>query len=312
MTARWEGTFVIAKLEYLLALARTRHFARAAETLGVAQPTLSAGIKQLEETLGVLLVRRGSRFQGFTPEGERVLDWARRIVGDVRAMREELTQLRRGSLSGHLRLAVVPTALAMVASLTAPLHARNPALRFTVLSRTSIEILAALENLDIDAGITYLDNEPLGRVRTVPLYIERYHLLVAASSPWATRGIGRRRGLTWEAVGKLPLCLLTPDMQNRRIIDSKLREAGVSETLPTLESDSIITLFSHVRTGQWVSVLPAMLVDTLGPSDELRAIPIAEPPTLHTIGLIVPMRETLTPLAAALITEALRWASPGQ
>ena len=83
------GRPLLEKLEFLLALAREKHFGRAGETCGVTQPTLSAGIKQLEETFGVLLVNRGSRFQGFTAEGERVLDWARRIVGDTRAMRQE-------------------------------------------------------------------------------------------------------------------------------------------------------------------------------------------------------------------------------
>ncbi|MBV9261293.1 MAG: LysR family transcriptional regulator, partial [Pseudolabrys sp.] len=87
---------MIDKLEFLLALAREKHFGRAAEECGVTQPTLSAGIKQLEESFGVLLVNRGSRFQDFTPEGERVLDWARRIVGDSRAMREEVHALKYG------------------------------------------------------------------------------------------------------------------------------------------------------------------------------------------------------------------------
>jgi DNA-binding transcriptional LysR family regulator len=81
---------MIEKLEFIIALARERHFGNAAEACGVSQPTLSAGIKQLEDSFGVLLVQRGSRFQGFTPEGERVLDWARRIVGDTRAMRQEI------------------------------------------------------------------------------------------------------------------------------------------------------------------------------------------------------------------------------
>src|SRR5687767_15187804 len=76
---------MIDKLDFILALARERHFGRAAEACGVTQPTLSAGVKQLEEQMGVLLVNRGSRFQGFTPEGERVLEWARRIVGDTRS-----------------------------------------------------------------------------------------------------------------------------------------------------------------------------------------------------------------------------------
>jgi DNA-binding transcriptional LysR family regulator len=65
---------VIDKLEFLIALARERNFSHAAESCGVTQPTLSAGIKQLEETLGVLLVNRSSRFYGLTAEGERVLN----------------------------------------------------------------------------------------------------------------------------------------------------------------------------------------------------------------------------------------------
>src|SRR5258708_19417806 len=88
------GHFLIDKLELLLALAKERHFGRAAEACGVTQPTMSTSLKQLEEILGVMLVQRGSRFQGFTPEGERALDWARRIVGDARAMRQEINGLK--------------------------------------------------------------------------------------------------------------------------------------------------------------------------------------------------------------------------
>src|SRR5215218_10580022 len=105
---------MIDKLEYFIALAREQHFGRAAESCGVTQPTLSAGIKQLEDAMGVLLVNRGSRFRSFTPEGERVLDWARRIVGDTRAMRQDIDALKRG-LAGHIRIAAIPTALAMTA-----------------------------------------------------------------------------------------------------------------------------------------------------------------------------------------------------
>ena len=94
---------MIDKLEFILALAREKHFGRAAEACGVTQPTLSAGVKQLEEQMGVLLVNRGSRFQGFTPEGQRILEWARRIVGDSRTMRDEMNSLKHG-LSGRLRL----------------------------------------------------------------------------------------------------------------------------------------------------------------------------------------------------------------
>ena len=293
---------MIDKLEFLMALARERHFGRAAEACGVTQPTLSAGVKQLEDTFGVLLVNRGSRFQDFTPEGERVLDWARRIVGDARSMRQEIHALKHG-LAGRLRLAVVPTALAMVEPLTTPYRARHPEVQFTILSRTSTEILALLENLEIDAGLTYLDNEPLGRVTTVPLYRERYRLLVAADSE-----LGDRDEVTWAEVARVPLCLLTPDMQNRRIIERLLRGTGAVPNI-TLESDSMILLYSHVRTGRWATVMPARLAATLGLTDVLRSIPIAGSDSTHMIGLVLPAREPMTPLNAALMAEARRVAA---
>jgi DNA-binding transcriptional LysR family regulator len=298
---RLATTALIDKLEFLLALARERHFGRAAEACGVTQPTLSAGVKQLEDAMGVLLVNRGSRFRSFTPEGERVLDWARRIVGDARAMRQELDALRHG-LTGRLRIAAIPTTLAMVASLTTPFRMRHPNVQFTILSRTSIEVLAELENLEIDAGVTYLDNEPLGRVNAFPLYREHYRLLTSSDAPF-----GNRATVTWAEVAKVPLCLLTPDMQNRRIIDELLRGAGGTPQ-PTLESNSMIVLFAHVRTGRWASVMPAKLAETLGLTETIRAIPIVEPQAVHTIGLVVPARAPMTPLTAALVAEAQRLA----
>src|ERR1700756_5071558 len=116
---------MIDKLEFIIALAREQHFGHAAEACNVSQPTLSAGIKQLEDMFGVLLVQRGSRFRGLTPEGERVLVWARRIVADARAMRQDVDALKRG-LVGHVGIAAVPTALAMSAMLTTPYRAKHP------------------------------------------------------------------------------------------------------------------------------------------------------------------------------------------
>jgi DNA-binding transcriptional LysR family regulator len=290
---------MLDKLQFIIALAREKHFGRAAEACGVTQPTLSAGVKQLEEQMGVLLVNRGSRFRGFTPEGQRVLEWARRIVGDARQMREEINSLRHG-LSGRLRIAAIPTALAMVAAITTPYREKHPNVQFTIYSRNSLEILSLLENLEIDAGITYVENEPVGRVGTVPLYREHYRLLTAADAP-----LGNRDTVSWREVAQVPLCLLTPDMQNRRIIDSLLKSAG-GESRPTLESDSMILLYSHVRTGRWASVMPAKIAETLGLTETIRAIPIVEPEAVQTIGLVVPAREPMTPIAAALVSEAKR------
>ena len=293
---------MIDKLEYLLALSREEHFGRAAESCGVSQPTLSAALKALEQTLGVLLVRRGSRFQGFTPEGLLVLDWARRIVGDSRTMREELRAARTG-LDGHLRLAAIPTALASFAQLTTPFRQRHPGVSFTVNSCSTAEIIAGLENLELDAALGYLAPD-LGRIRTLPLYQEHYGLVTAASPALAAC-----RSLTWQDLPDLPLCLLGTDMQNRRILDAKLRAAGRDAT-PAIESNSITLLLSHVQTGHWASILPLALVRAFNLPASIRVIPIADTGTIPVIGLIYPHREPLTPLVAAFVIEAGRRATP--
>lgn len=292
---------MIDKLEMFLALARERHFGRAAEACGVTQPSLSGAIRQLEDQLGVQLVFRGSRFQGLTPEGQRVHDWALKIVGDMRAMRDEMRSARAG-LSGNLRLGVIPTALPMIADLTGPFMAHHPNMRVSVLSRTSAEILAGIESLDLDAGVTYLDNEPLGRVAQVPLYAEFYRLLCAPTSRLA----GRAR-VTWAEVAQEPLCLLTSDMQNRRIINQHLAEAGAA-VMPGVTSNSTIALIAHVVTGRWVSIVPMRLAEMFSEGGRLRSIPIVEPEAEHLVGLIAPRRDPQTPVLAAFLAEAARYA----
>jgi len=290
---------MIDKLEMFIALANEGHFGRAAEACGVTQPTLSSAIKQLEDQLGVQLVFRGSRFQGLTPEGRRVLDRARRIVGDTRALRDEMRALRSG-LTGTLRIGVIPTALPMVVDLTTPFTKRHPDVRVTILSRTSAEILTGIERLDLDAGITYLDNEPLGRVTQVPLYPEFYRLVCAPTLPLAQAGRG-----TWADLAGLPLCLLTGDMQNRRIVNQHLAEAGAAAA-PVIESNSTIALLAHVMTGDWCSVLPKKLADMFVQSGRLAAVPIVGPEVEHLVGLIAAHREPHTPVIAALLDAARR------
>jgi len=281
----------------LIALAREEHFGRAAESMGLTQPTLSSGIKQLEGHLGVQLVWRGSRFSGLTPEGQRVLVWARRIVGDARTLREEMRSARQG-LSGNLRLAVIPTALTTVADLTARFGAVHPNVSFTILSRSSVEILRLLEDLEIEAGISYLDNEPLGDVTTIPLYHESYRFICAETSPFADR-----EEVGWDEIAEVPLCLLTPDMQNRRIIDESFREVGKTVT-SKLESNSTVVLMAHVGTGGLGTILPEHMAEFLAAGKPVRIIPLREPTRHYAVGLIAPHREPHTPVLTALLREA--------
>src|SRR5260370_3194527 len=101
-------------------------------------------------------------------------------------------------------------------------------------------------------------------------------------------------------VAEVPLCLLTSDMQNRRLMDGALRSVG-AEATPTLTSNSLLVLYTHVKTGCWASVMPAKLAETLRLADTIRSIPIVDPIVNYSIGLVVPLRDPMTPLIAALV-----------
>ncbi len=290
---------MLDKLEMFIALAKEEHFGRAAISLGITQPTLSTGIKLLEEQLGVQLVFRGSRYGGLTPEGQRALVWARKIVSDSRQLREEMRATHHG-LSGQIRLAVIPTALTWAAQLSARFTKAHPNLRVSILSRSSSQILSMLDNLDADAGITYLDNEPLGRVMTRPLYSERYMLVSPADHPLA-----QRKSVHWGDLAGERLCLFTEDMQNRRILDRHLTDADVRpESL--VESNSIVVLVAHVGEGDWITVLPEGIARFLTRGTDLHLTPIAAKDSGHRVGLVAPYRDPHTPVLQALLDEARR------
>ncbi|UWQ94227.1 LysR family transcriptional regulator [Rhodobacteraceae bacterium M385] len=296
---------MIHKLEMFIAVAREAHFGRAAESLGLTQPTLSTGIKQLEEMLGVQLIFRGSRYGGLTPEGQRALVWARQLVSDARAFRQEMRTTRHG-LSGIVRLAVIPTALTWAARLSAQFTAAHPNVRFTILSRTSVEILSMLENLEVDAGISYLDNEPLGRVTMETLYQEKYTLVAHRDSD-----IALQDRVEWADLAGERLCLLTSNMQNRRIINENFMAAGVAPEAQ-VESNSTVVLAAHVQAGGWITVLPIDMARFLCAGKPELAIREIEGGGMdHAVGLVAPFREPHTPVLDALIAETRVLAKAG-
>lgn len=284
---------LLRQLEYLAALAREQHFLRAAQACKVTQPTLSAGIKQLEEELGLLLVRRGRRFEGFTAEGEQILAWASRVEADAASLLQEAASLR-GGLHGRLRLGVIPVALPVVPLISALFTERHPGVTLTVLSTPSVEIQRGLDDFSVDAGLTYLDNEPLSHVRTIPLYHERYLLFTPESA-----SLSDRREVTWRDAATLPLCLMTPDMQNRRILDATFLEVGAVPR-PVIETNSVLTLSALLRTGKWSSILPHTFLKLVGEVPGLRSLPLVQPVLTHSVGLVLPDREPLSPMARGL------------
>jgi DNA-binding transcriptional LysR family regulator len=285
----------IRQLQYLVALAREKHFTRAAQACHVTQPTLSGRIRQLEQELGVPIVERGHRFHGLTPDGERVVKWAHAILDNWASLQQEIATLKNtaGRLTGHLSVGVIPSALPMMAVMTKAIQARYPGVELTVLSQSSIEILRNLEDFSIDIGLTYLDNEPIEGVRSEAVYMERYCLLVRLDHPLVDAA-----SVTWADAAREPLCLLTPDMQNRRIIDRAFRAANASP-VPRLETNSVINLCANVRLMGLASIIPEYFLEVLGPIADVRAVPLIEPLVEHSVGLVAVDRDPISPLVAA-------------
>jgi DNA-binding transcriptional LysR family regulator len=290
---------IVRYLEYIVALSSERHFARAAAACNVTQPTLSAGIKQLEESLGVLIVERRHRFVGFTPEGERVLAWAQRVLADYSGLAQELSEMREG-LEGQIHIGAIPVSLPMIGLLTTPFAAIHSRTRYQVISQTSIEIQRGLDDFTIDVGITYLDNDPLSRVRSVPLYRERYVLITHETS-----GFAGLQSISWAKAATVPLCLLTASMQNRRIIDMQFQTAGAKANA-VIETNSLVTLWSHIRFGQWSTIVPQTFLLLLEQRRGLLIIPLVEPEAFHMLGLVASAREHIAPLSRALLDFAER------
>ncbi|WP_305093129.1 LysR family transcriptional regulator [Prescottella sp. R16] len=281
------------QLEYLVALSRERHFARAAQACFVSQPALSEALRKLEKELDVPLVRRGRKYEGLTPEGERIVLWARRILADRDALKHEVGALRTG-LSGQLRIGVVPTAAPVVPLLTEQFCAEHPLVTVQVASDLqSGDILARLRNFELDAGITYLDTVPESGFRVVPLYRERYVLLAAADMPVPVDGV------SWSEASRLPLCLLGPEMQGRRVLDAVFAEVGVQPE-PEVETDSLASLYAHVRTGRWAGIVPRAWVHVLGLPPGLRMTPLIEPVRTARVGLVATAGEPGSVMARAL------------
>lgn len=285
---------LLRQLEYLNALARHGHFGRAAEACHVSQPALSAGIRKLESELRVQIVQRGQRFEGFTAEGLEVLHWGQRILAE----RDELGLLlsdMRGSLSGTLRIGAIPTALSIASMLTTPLRAAHPRITFSLESMSSREIADRLNDYDIDVGMTYVDGDPLGQVRVVPLYREKYLFLTPASGPFADES-----RISWQEAGSAPLALLMPVMQNRRILDGHFAEAGAVPQ-PVVETDTISAIYSHVASMGLSSVIPHAWLHGFGLPAAVRALPLPRPRRSYHVGLVLAGRDPKSLLAGALV-----------
>jgi DNA-binding transcriptional LysR family regulator len=284
-------------LRYFVALARARHFAAAANTCGVSQPTLSAGLAALEHELGKRLVERDRRFIALTEHGEAILPWAEQALGAVRGL-GQAAAASATALTGEFRLHAIPAALPLVGPFGQALLAANPGLTMSVQTGTSREIEHGLLANDFDGGLTYLDHEPPANMLTAPLHHEQYRFIARRGS-----GFEERASIGWDEAACLPLCLLHQGMQYRRILDREFAQRGLSVSPATI-ADSYISVFSLVRSGVFVSIVPDGYARLMEGLEWCRFLPLEPAANLRRVGLVVVNRDPLGTMARAGLTVA--------
>jgi DNA-binding transcriptional LysR family regulator len=288
----------IRQLEYLVALAELGHFSRAAEACHVSQPALSSAIAKLEQELDLKLVRRGRNYEGLTEEGRRVIGWAQHMLSSYEAMRQEAVDANR-TLSGTLRIGAIPTAMPVVPFLTAGCQDRYSAIKLTILSLPSDEIVRRLDNCDLDLGLTFLDGNTLAGFQVHPLFHERYVLVARDAAVF-----GGRTSLNWAEAAELDLCLLTTNMQSRQIIDASFRSVAAKPRIK-VETDSIFALYAQVRFSDLCAVVPHSVLSLIELRQELAIVPIL-PQLSRQIGLVLRNQDPLPAVTAAVLNMALQ------
>ncbi len=274
----------LASLRYLAALAEHRHYARAAQSCHITQPALSNALRALEKEFGIAIVKRGRTYAGLTPEGEQVLATAQRMLREHELLQQEL----RSSASqpqGALQLGVVPTAVPVAARFAALLMRKHPGIAPVVRSLSSQEIELSLENLSLDIGLGFVERlkQSGSRFELLPQYTEHYFLVRRAAAGPARTQLQFGPAMGWREAAQLPLCLLTPEMHNRSIVDSAFAGLGL-QVRPVMETNSILALALSVVAGEVCSVLPGALVGAVRSYAELEALPLVAPALTTPVG----------------------------
>lgn len=286
------------QLEYFVAVAQERHFARAAEKCYVSQPALSAAIAKLERELNVTLINRGHSFEGLTPEGERLVVWAKRILAEHDAFKAEVHAVRSG-ITGTLRLGTVPTASTTASLVLSAFCSAHPLAKVQINSRlAATELYRRLREFELDAAIVHSESEEAHDVDLVPLYEERYVLL--SSADMLPSGVST---LAWPDAAQMPLALLTADMRDRQIIDEAFARHGITVT-PQVETDSVASLFAQVASGNWACIVPHTWLWASPLGAEIRAVEMVDPVLKAEIALATNSAGPGSPVARAFTASA--------
>jgi len=259
-------------LGYLVALAETRHFGKAAELCFVSQPTLSAQIKKMEDQLGVQLVERGQQVR-LTDIGERVVERARRAIEEAREI-EELARTFQDPLAGELRIGLIPTVGPyLLPHIAGPLRERFPRLKLLLLEHQTHRLIELLKGGALDVGILALPI-PAERLSTRELYTETFQVALPLDHPLARRG-----RLSLEDLDGETLLLLEDGHCLRDQALAACRLARVREA-PDFRATSLETLRQMVAAGVGITLLPSLAVeqqDSRSPGMFLRRFKDPEP-----------------------------------
>lgn len=287
---------VLASMRYLAALNEHRHFGRAAQACHITQPALSNALRALEGEFGVLIVKRGRAFEGFTVEGEAVLATAQRMLQEQELLRERLRS-EAGQPRGRLRLAAVPTGMTILSRFAIALQKRHPGVAPTVVSLSSLEIETALDSMSLDLALGYTDRTRVRHVSLAvwPQCVETYYLVQRKPGPVRPgRAVRIGEPVGWAEAATLPLCLLTPDMHNRAIVDRAFKTIGL-RVEAAMETNSIHTLASSVGAGALASVLPQAALELLSRDDgPYEARPLIGPLLETPLGFMTHASDRMT------------------
>lgn len=286
------------QLEYFVAVAQERHFARAAEKCYVSQPALSVAIAKLERELDAKLVNRGHSFEGLTPEGERLAKWAERILAEYHSLKAEV-RATRSEITGTLRVGVIPTAATTVSLMLAAFCSAHPLAKARVHSAlATTELCRRLRHCELDAAILPVTPEDDHDWHAVPLYEERYVLVSPADMlPTDTATLG------WPDAAQLPLILLTQNMWVRQVIDAAFADHSIT-VRPQVETDSVSTLLAQVVAGDWACIVPHTWLSTTVMAGDIRAAELIDPSLKTQIAVATNRTGPAPPVARAFVAIA--------
>lgn len=281
----------IRQLEYFVTLAKVKHFAKAAEICCITQPALSTAIRNLEAELGIPVMKRGRRYEGLTPEGERILQYADQILSSWKGMKQ-VAEITKNP--NKLRMGVIPTAMHVVALLTDSFLSANIDVREHVKTMSMQKVIASLNQHEIDLGIGYVNEASVPGMKCLPIFRENFVLLARKDSE-----VAKRTSMSWGEAARLPLCVLTNELRSRQQINAAFEQANAKPHI-VLETNSPATLYNHVLSAGLYSIVPHCLgVLRILPSlDEVSLIELT-PATYDVVGLIALDKELTSPLIKA-------------